>query len=79
MNTLTQPALAVAFAVAVAAALVLAVASRYPKASALGLSNQSKKAGFSPWICFHPPTGQTDPPADNHTTQTESATYRHQK
>jgi hypothetical protein len=40
--TFSQPALAVALAV------VLALASRYPKASALGLST-TKVVGFSPW------------------------------
>src|SRR6266851_3506259 len=47
MYNLTQPAVALASAVADASAVALA--SRYPKASALGLYPSQRERGFSPW------------------------------
>jgi hypothetical protein len=44
---------------AVAFAVALSLASRYPKASALGLTIPSTKAGFSPWGMLSSPSHDT--------------------
>jgi hypothetical protein len=41
---------------AVTLAVAVAVASRYPKASALGLSGQQNERGFSPWGMLSSPS-----------------------
>jgi hypothetical protein len=56
-------AVAVAFAVAFAVPITFAFASRYPKASALGLSTTPTTRGFSPWgmPSYHPQRCRENP------------------